>query len=922
MKIALPFQIVVFLVLLMSGRTEAHADPTSPIQDDLLQVIRDISQRYDVHFTYDREIVEDVEIETYTPENYVSVDDALSSVLAGTNLKYVMLEMKYVIIYQDDAEGMQSLEQMVEVLENIIDRQRSKRKLASLNLLQSSTELSRIRLNKHRMVLNVSGIVKDQYDQPLIGVNVLVDGTNQGTATDLEGQFLLEDVDENATLVFSYIGYQTLEYTLNGRSNLTIMMLEDLQTLDEVVVVGYGVSKKSDLTGAVGSVRMDDALNSLPTVDFGQALYGKVAGVQIINNTGRPGESSTIQIRGINSVMAGATPLLVIDGVPLANFDLNTINSSDIETIDILKDASSTAIYGSRGANGVVLVTTKSGAAGKPKITFDYNHSIQNVIRFAEFMNAEEYASAAIDAAQNGWIESGGDPNAPNTIEARGDYLYTWPQSFENPSSLDNTNWQDLIYRAAPMHKFHLGISGGDQKSNYYVSAGYIDQKGIMKLSDYNKISLNLKANSEITDWLSVGAMTYTTLHFENLYPTDGSSFQNITQYPPIYPLYGENGYYGGPGTVPGYENYGQILYNITGHPFVKHNDEYKETRSDLLGNGFVELRLLPGLKFRSSINGSLDRIESSVYIATDHNIGPSYIGTGSFTSSTIKRFNYSFENFLLYDFSENTNHKFNAIAGYEYNKRNYYFLSGNRINYDNDLLPFLSAGNTVAEATDDIYSSALVSALVRVNYNYQEKYLVTASFRRDGSSKFGPNSKWGNFPSVSAAWRVSEENFFSNVKFIDNLKLRASLGYTGNVNFADYIWISQMTQGRIALGNNLTTSYYPSSIENPDLHWERTKQFNLGFDLGLLNNRIYLEADFYTSVSDGLLLDVPVPSTTGFSTIFRNIGELENRGVELNVISQNLVGQFNWETVLTYSANRNKITKMGPDDAPRWRRC
>src|SRR5690606_24867578 len=227
MKIALPVQIVVFLVLLMSGRTEAHADPTSPIQDDLLQVIRDISQRYDVHFTYDREIVEDVEVEGYNPGTYVNVDDALSKVLAGTNLKYVMLEMKYVIIYQDDAEGMQSLEQMVEVLENIIDRQRSKRKLASLNLLQSSTELSRIRLNKHRMVLNVSGIVKDQYDQPLIGVNVLVDGTNQGTATDLEGQFLLEDVDENATLVFSYIGYQTLEYTLNGRSNLTIMMLED-----------------------------------------------------------------------------------------------------------------------------------------------------------------------------------------------------------------------------------------------------------------------------------------------------------------------------------------------------------------------------------------------------------------------------------------------------------------------------------------------------------------------------------------------------------------------------------------------------------------------------------------------------------------------------------------------------------------------
>ena len=763
----------------------------------------------------------------------------------------------------------------------------------------------------------ITGKVRGENMEPIPGVTVIVKGTIIGTVTDVDGNYALS-IPDDAILVFSFVGMKTQEVAVGNQTRIDVKMEEETIGLEEVVAIGYGVTKKMDLTGAVGSVKIDESLRSLPTVDFGQALYGKVPGVQILNTTGRPGESSTIQIRGTNSVMAGATPLLVIDGIPLASYDLNSVNFNDIETIDILKDASSTAIYGSRGANGVILVTTKSGKSGKPRFTVDYNYSIQNVIRFAEFMNSTEYAQAAIDAAQNGWIETGGDPNAPNTIEARGKYLYTWPNAFEHPETLVNTNWQDLIYRTAPMHKIHVGVSGGDQKSDYYVSAGFIDQEGIMIISDYQKISLNLKANSVITNWLTIGAMTNTTFHFEDLYPTDGSSFQNITQYPPIYPVYGNNGYYGGPGTVDGYENYGQILYNITGHPFYKHHDKYKENRFNWLGNGYVEIKLLSGLKYRSAFNADLTRNESSVYIARDHNIGPSYIGPGSFTSTMIKRLNYSFENFLTFDKTWNDVHKLNVIAGYEFNQRNYYYLSGVRTNYDNDLLPYLAAGNKVSEATDDVNSSALISYLIRMQYNYKERYLASASLRRDGSSKFGPNNKWGNFPSVSAAWRVSEESFMDDINFIENLKIRGSLGYTGNDNIADYVWISQMNMARVALDDNLTTSYYPSSIENPDLKWERTKQYNLGIDLGLLSNRIYLETDIYKSTSDGLLLDVPIPSTTGFSSIFTNIGELENKGIELNLTTQNLVGQFSWESVITYSANRNKITRMGPGDAPR----
>ncbi len=834
-------------------------------------------------------------------------------------IEYVEANSEFVFLYKNEDFNLDKKVNMrmrdatiYQILDKVLEGEKVVYDVYERQIVIRRQNSSKVSLQQREKT--VTGVVTDDTGGLLPGVTVIIKGSTKGTVTNAEGKFHLEVASENTTLVFSFVGMKTQEIPVEGRTTFTVVMEEESIGLEEVVAVGYGVTKKMDLTGAVGSVKIDESLHSLPTVDFGQALYGKVPGLQVLNTSGRPGESSVIQVRGVNSIMAGATPLLVIDGIPMPSYDLNAVNFSDIESIDVLKDASSTAIYGSRGANGVILVTTKSGNSGKPKLSVDYNYSIQKVIRFAEFMNSEEYAQAAIDAAQNGWIESGGDPSAPNTYEARGNYLFTWPEELEHPENLPDTDWQNLIYHTAPMHKVHIGISGGDEKSDYYISAGVVNQEGIMLLTDYQKYTANLKGDSKVTDWMTVGAMTNTAFHKENLYP---SSFQNIVQYPTIYPLYGDDGkLYGGPSTI-GWSNYEQVLYNITGHPFTGFGDTEKEEKFDWLGNIYAEIQILPELKFKSSFNASYKRKDHSKYQATDRNIGEAYLRVGSFTSDMTRRTSYSVENFFNYNKSFKE-HSISALAGYEFNKRDYYYLLGNRTNYDNDLLPYLSAGTKVADATDNIYSSSLISYLARVQYNYKQKYLASASIRRDGSSKFGPNNKWGNFPSVSAGWRVSEENFMGSIPFIENLKLRGSLGYTGNDNIADYVWISQMAMARVALGDNLTTSYYPSSIENADLKWERTKQYNLGIDLGLYNNRIYLEADVYKSVSDGLLLDVPIPSTTGFASIFKNIGELQNKGIELNLTTQNMVGKFKWESVFTFSANRNKITKMGPDDAPR----
>lgn len=763
--------------------------------------------------------------------------------------------------------------------------------------------------------LVITGHVTDATTgESLPGVNILIEGSTHGTTTDLEGNYSLEVPGRESVLFFSFVGYATQRVTVGNQNQINIKLAGDAEQLDEVVVVGYGTQQRRHLTGAVGSIDLKEL--SRPVSDFGQAMYGGVAGVKIQNASGTPGGSSRIQIRGITSLTGGSAPLIVIDGIPMSSIDLTNINTADIATIDILKDAASAAIYGSRAANGVVLITTKHGTPGTPKVSVNYTYSIQTVMNLVDMMNGPQYAQAAIESAQNGWVDSGGDPGAPNTIAARGDYRYTWPEALEHPETLANTDWAEVYISPAPMHKLDLSTSGGTEKSKYYLSAGFLDQEGMIVTSGYKRYTLNMNASTTAKDWLTVGGMLNVSYDKQDQLGEEG--VRNIFEYPQIYPEFGEGGYVGGPMTVPGFANHYNILFRAGDSPYsgIYGVDDNREGITTL-GNLYAEITLLPGLKYRSSINASYERNDRKYQELSEVRLPDPR--RGELLSSTDRTFNYTFENLLMYD-KQWGQHNVSAVAGYEYNQRDGYYFEAERRDYKNDQLPYLSAGSTISEADDDAYRYALMSVFGRLNYNYKEKYLLSATIRRDGSSRFGPAKKWGNFPSLSAGWILSEEPFMRSLNSLSNLKVRGSYGFTGNDGFPNYAWISRMAMAPVAIGNVSTISYYPSSIENQDLAWERTRQLNFGLEVGVMNNRFTLEADYYNSVSDGLLLEVPVPTTTGFGSIFRNIGELESHGIELALTSRNLAGsqsKVSWTTRATFSTNRGLITKLGPNNAP-----
>lgn len=762
-----------------------------------------------------------------------------------------------------------------------------------------------------------SGVVVNSKNEPLAGATVKIQNTSRGYVTDNDGKFSITTADATATITveISLVGYQTKTLVLKTNAATVITLIEVYAGLSDVVVVGYGTQKRTSITGAVGKVKIDNDISSRPNAEFGQALYGKVAGVQVISGNGKPGSSSSIQIRGVNSVSAGSAPLIVVDGIPTPNYDLNLINSADIESIEILKDAASSAIYGSRAANGVVLVTTKKGKAGQAKIELNYVTGIQQVIDKMEVMNSSEYAQASIDAAQAGWVQKGGDPNAPNTIDARGQYKYTWPTALDNPETLPNTDFQDVIYRSAPVNRLNLNITGGSEKSTFLLSGGYINQKGIALSSQYQKYSVSLKNVTKLYNWLEVGGMT--TLSYDRETEPFSRMFEWAVQYPSIYPVYSANGYLGSPNNEPGFSNYNAILFRPqNGHPLYRIGDDIQRRRLNNIGNLYAQIKIIPGLSFKTAFNYYVNRTDNSNYQAVDHELGAAYYTQGIMTVDQTRIINYTYQNLLTYDKSFGE-HSINALLGTEFNYNDLYYTLQERRGYDNDLLHSLSAGKTVFEATDNVAKTKLISYFGRLNYDYQNKYLLSASLRRDGSSRFAPNNKWGYFPAVSAGWVVSQENFFQDVTAVSNLKLRASYGLTGNDRFADYRWIGGIAQGRVAFGNTLGTSYYPSGITNPDLQWERTRQLDIGVELALYKNRIVVEADWYRSTSDGLLLDVPVPVVSGFTSVFQNKGKLENKGFEVNINTQNLTGAFKWNSQINFSTNKNKILALGADNAP-----
>ncbi len=781
---------------------------------------------------------------------------------------------------------------------------------------------------------SVSGKVTDDTDQPLPGATVVIKGTTQGTVTDINGNYLLSGIQGNTIIVYSFVGMKSQEIVVGERNSINVTLLRDYIGLDEVVAIGYGTVKKRDLTGAVSSVRMDDVLTR-PAASFGDALQGQIAGVQVVQSSGRLGSDPIIQVRGLNSITAGQFPLLVIDGVPQENLrDMGVIDPTIIESIEVLKDASAAAIYGSRGGSGVILITTKKAKAGTRTFNVNFSSSLQQLPRKIPVMNAEQYMLAAKTAAQNAWvIQRGMDPNTPNTIAARGHVRYTWPQEWDDPNFRANwpsTDWHDELYRNAMMNRINISGAGGTDQLNYFFSASYHDQDGIVENivpgrgHNLKRISLDAKVESKVTDWFRTGITVNNRLDHEKDSPVEWAIVQHAVEMPPIFPFLTEQGYPGGPTlvvndsrypkTTPALSAYEGHFFNNNSNPlvFMNHIDNNESNR--VFGNIWGELQILDGLSFRSSFTYTNTWSQNFTYAAKDNNMPSTYWGLGQVNRSMARNNGWYFENMATYT-KEFGSHRINATAGYVSEERNRMGFSASRRNYENDLTPYLSVGKEVLGASDSESTTTFASSLARVNYSLMDRYMLTATIRRDGSSRFGTDYKWGYFPSVATGWIISEENFMSGFNVIDFLKLRLSYGFTGNDNFSDYSWIPTLGQGNTVIGGKLTSFFQKGRLPNPELRWERTGQFNAGVDLTVVDSRISLTADYYNSKTIDLLLSLPISSLTGFTSLLQNVGSVKNQGLELGLTTRNITGKFNWTTITNFSLNRSEVLSLGSEN-------
>ncbi|WP_231590638.1 SusC/RagA family TonB-linked outer membrane protein [Hymenobacter terrenus] len=783
----------------------------------------------------------------------------------------------------------------------------------------------------------ISGRVVDDKNQPLPGVTVLVKSTTNGTSTGVDGTFSLTITTENPVLALSYIGYKSQEVPVNGRSQIEVTLAGDQQALKEVVVVGYGTQQKKDLTGAIATVSGQD-VTKVPVSGFDQALQGQVAGLQISSSSGAPGGNTNILIRGVGSASSGTSnePLFVIDGFPVSGSGvgnpLNTINPNDIESIDVLKDASATAIYGSRGSNGVIIVTTKRGKANKSQVGLDVYAGYQEVAKRIDMMNAQEFALFTIDARNNGYLDNvpTGKITDPNSVRPTN---FRIPTALLDPASLgEGTDWQDAIFRKARIQSYQVSASGGSDNVRYSVSAGYFDQEGIILNTGLKRYSFRANVDAKASKRLNVGISllpsytTQTDLPYSGHYGSLGI-IQSALAQPPNVPVYNPDGSYGT--TVPTPEPQAVSVQNA-----VKIANEYKSPSSQfrLLGNTYAEYAILSDLKFRATIGADLNYSRNEVW-------NPSTLSTAAATgpaSAFARRFesiNLLNENTLTYQRTFGR-HAINFVGGFTAQRETSDVIAITANGFTDDLVPNINGGiitggvngGTVPGATgftqpNSIQEYTILSILARANYVFNEKYLLTATVRRDGSSRFGEDNLWGTFPSASVGWRVSDEAFMKSQRVVNDLKLRASYGLTGNNNIGNYRAIGQLGGSNYILGDALALGQVRTSIANSKLGWETTKQLDLGLDLSLFDSRISLTADVYDRRNTNMLLTVQVAGVTGIGpngitnpTALVNLGEVQNKGLELALTTRNLVGDFKWTTNSNITFNRNEVLALQSD--------
>lgn len=727
----------------------------------------------------------------------------------------------------------------------------------------------------------ITGIVVDEKGESVIGASVSEKGTTSGTATDIDGKFSLE-VKDGAVIVVSYLGFLTQEIIVNDRSDFHIIMKDNTEMLNEVVVVGYGVMRKKDLTGSLASVGAK-SLKDKPVANIGEALQGQAAGVQVVN-AGAPGSNVSIRIRGLGSINS-TDPLLVIDGVP-TDMPLNALNQNDVETIDILKDASATAIYGSRGANGVVLITTKKGKSGDGIISVSANWGIQDATSVPKMLNASQFGSLHNDMMAN------------NNRTQRPD--------FEDPTSWGKgTDWTDALLRTAAMQNYSVSYSGGTDKSNYYVSGSVFDQNGIVINTSYRRYTLQFNNESKVRPWLKFG--NNVTLSHDTKKNGDYSILNTLASLP-TQSIYNEDGTYSGPGTEAQY--YGDLR-----NPIGTARLNNTTTKGyNVLGNLYGEASLFDKVTYK--MTGGID-----FKFWDENNFTPKYdwqpipVVNSYRSEQSNKSLTYLWDNTLTYMDTFNEKHNLNVMIGssaqnntYNYSKASIQgFLSDSNNQLNNGLLD-----PTVGGSKNEW---ALLSFFGRVNYSFNDKYLLTATVRRDGTSRITKANRWGTFPSFSGAWRLSEESFYKRNNILSDIKIRMGYGVTGNQGVLDnYAAVTRLKTSQYVFNGTPVSTLYPLVMPNPDIKWETVKQGNIGFDASLFKQRINVTFDAYVKNTTDMLVSMVVPITTGYSDIYTpmiNAGKVRNIGWELTVASQNIKGDFEWNTDFNISYNKNKIIKL-----------
>lgn len=745
--------------------------------------------------------------------------------------------------------------------------------------------------------LRVTGIVKGAQGEPLPGVNVILKNSNTGTVTDTEGKYSLQ-TDPEAVLVFSSIGYIQQEVHVNNRSQVNLNLEEDTKQLSEVVVIGYGTQKKSDLTGAV-SVVSTQLIEQQPVSSLDRALQGAIPGVQVTQTSGQPGGGVSIRIRGGGSIQGGNEPLYVIDGFPIYNSDntagitsganvnpLSSINPADIESMNVLKDASATAIYGSRGANGVIIITTKKGKADQSSVSYEANYGVQSLRKKIDLLNAPEFARLRNEALL--------DRNP-----AGGSHQYLSESEISQLG--EGTDWQDAAFRTAPIQSHQLSISGGSEKTHYAVSGNYFDQEGIIRNTGFERFSGRVNLDSKTSDKLTIGLNLTGSKTNADIAP-DGIVSALLTM-PPTATIYEADGSY----------TLRNPFENIISNPIASLNEQTNRAATyRLLGTAFGEYKLAEGLQLKVLFGTDISHVKEDSYIPRTLFEGINLNGKAEI--GTLSSYSWLNENTLLYT-REIGHHSFNALVGFTQQEFNNEITRAGAQQFVSDDLRYhsLQSGATAVPPFSDASAWSLLSYLARVNYNYGQKYFLTSSIRTDGSSRFGKQNKWGYFPSVAASWKISNENFFSEISGpVSELKLRASYGATGNQEIGVFQSLSTISSVRVLLGDNFSTGFTPDRIANHELGWETTSQFDAGLDVGLFSNRIVMTLDGYYKKTDDLLLNVEIPWTSGHSSSLQNFGSVENRGLELGIHTINAEGAFNWNTSLNLSLNRNKVLKIG----------